>query len=123
MAEVDPQRESTPRVAATAGSGPEAEMMCQILASEGIPAMQQRSIDNPEFGAGGPRNVLVNASDLERARDALGREPTQLTHPKGIDAKTSAPYEPVGIPVPKRSTWDRLLRRAAESTPPPRGDG
>jgi hypothetical protein len=85
--------EHAPRVAATAGNGPEAEMMCQILASEGIPAMQQRSIDNPEFGAGGPRNVLVKASDLERARDALGLEPAQLIQPKGIDPKTSTPYE------------------------------
>jgi hypothetical protein len=123
MAEVDPQQQPTQRVAATAGSGPQAEMMCQILAGEGIPAMQQRSIDNPEFGAGGPRNVLVNASDLERARDVLGLEPAQLTHPKGIDAKTSTPYEPVGIPVPKRSIWDRLLHPAAENTPPQRGDG
>jgi Putative prokaryotic signal transducing protein len=114
--------EQTPRIVATAGSGPEAEMMCQILVSEGIPAMQQRSIDNPEFGAGGPRNVLVKASDLERARDALGLERAQLTHPKGVDAKTSTSYEPVEIPVPKRSTWDRLLHRA-ENTPPPRGDG
>jgi hypothetical protein len=75
MVEDDPQHEPTPQIAATAGSGPEAEMMCQILAGEGIPAMQQRSIDNPEFGAGGPRNILVNASDLARARDALGLEP------------------------------------------------
>jgi hypothetical protein len=123
MAKDDHQQEATPRIVASAGSGPEAEMMCQILASEGIPAMQQRSIDNPEFGAGGPRNVLVKASDLERARDALGLEPTQQTHPKGIDAKTSTPYESIGIPAPKRSTWDRLLHRTAENTRPPRGDG
>jgi hypothetical protein len=83
--------------------------------------MQQRSIDNPEFGAGGPRNVLVKASDFERARDALGLERAQLIPPQGIDATTSAPYEPHEIPVPKRSTWDRLLRRA-ENTPPSRDD-
>jgi hypothetical protein len=43
------------------------------------------------------------------------REPTrtQRTQPKGIDPKTGEPYEPVEIPVPKRSTWDRLLHRAA----------
>jgi len=83
-------------------------MMCQILATEGIPAMQQRSIDNPEFGAGGPRNILVKASDCERARDALGLAPAQLTRPKGRDKDG----EPVEIPVPRRSTWDRLLHRA-----------
>jgi hypothetical protein len=44
--------------------------------------------------------------------------PTQKTQPKGIDPKTGEPFEPVEIPVPKRSTWDRLLERA-ENTPPP----
>lgn len=47
-------------------------------------------------------------------------EPTQQTQPKGIDPKTGKPYEPVEIPVPKRSAWDRLLHRA-EHTPPARG--
>ena len=46
-------------------------------------------------------------------------EPTQQTQPKGIDPKTGEPYEPVEIPVPKQSTWDRLLHRA-ENTPPPK---
>jgi len=44
---------------------------------------------------------------------------TQVTQPKGIDPKTGKRYEPVEIPVPKRSTWDRLLQRA-ENTPPPK---
>jgi hypothetical protein len=44
-------------------------------------------------------------------------EPTQQTQPKGIDPKTGKPYEPVEIPVPKRSVFDRLLDRA-ETTPP-----
>ena len=39
---------------------------------------------------------------------------TQLTQPKGIDPKTGQPYEPVEIPVPKRSTWDKMLKRAAK---------
>ena len=46
-------------------------------------------------------------------------EPTQPTQPKGIDPETGEPYEPVAIPVPKQSTWDRLLKRA-ENTPPPK---
>jgi hypothetical protein len=41
--------------------------------------------------------------------------PTQQTQPKGIDPKTGKPYEPVEIPVPKRSTWDEMLRRAASA--------
>lgn len=116
----DKDREPTPQIAITASNGPEAEMVCQVLAVAGIPAMQQRSVDNPEFGPGGPRSILVKAADLERARDALGLEPTQETQPKGIDRETGEPPEPVEIPVPKRSTWDRLLHRA-ENTPPPNG--
>ena len=38
--------------------------------------MQQRLIDNPEFGASGSRSVLVKAADLARAREALGLEPS-----------------------------------------------
>jgi hypothetical protein len=41
---------------------------------------------------------------------------TQQTQPKGIDPKTGEPYEPIDIPVPKRSAFDRLLGRA-ENTP------
>ncbi|HWD10835.1 MAG TPA: hypothetical protein VG366_03260 [Solirubrobacteraceae bacterium] len=54
------------------------------------------------------------------ADEDTAREPIQLTEPKGIDPKTGKPYEPVGIPVPKRSAFDRLLHRA-ENTPPPKG--
>lgn len=43
--------------------------------------------------------------------------PTQPTRPKGIDPKTDKPCEPVEIPVPKRSTWDRLLHRAEKASP------
>jgi hypothetical protein len=45
-------------------------------------------------------------------------EPTQQTQPKGIDPKTGKPYEPVEIPVPKRSVFDRLLERAGKTPPP-----
>jgi hypothetical protein len=108
----DNDREPTLRIVATAGSGPEAEMICQILASAGIHAMQRRLIDNPEFGPSGSRSVLVKAPDLARAREALGLGPTQPTQPKGVDPKTGEPSAPVAVPVPKRSTWDRLLKRA-----------
>jgi hypothetical protein len=43
-------------------------------------------------------------------------EPTQLTQPKGIDPKTGKPYEPVEIPVPKRSAWERALKRASQGS-------
>ena len=39
-------------------------------------------------------------------------KPTQPTQPKGIDPTTGKPYPPVEIPVPKRSTFDKLLGRA-----------
>jgi hypothetical protein len=45
------------------------------------------------------------------------REPTQPTQPKGIAPTTGKPYEPVEIPVPKRSTFDKLVGRAQR---PPR---
>lgn len=51
------------------------------------------------------------------ADDEQDAEPTQKTQPKGRDKESGEPYEPIEIPVPKRSTWDRLLKRA-ESTPP-----
>jgi hypothetical protein len=40
------------------------------------------------------------------------REPTQPTQPKGIDPTTGKPYPPAEIPVPKRSAFDNLLKRA-----------
>jgi hypothetical protein len=39
-------------------------------------------------------------------------EASQQTQPKGIDPKTGEPYEPIEIPVPKRSAFDELLERA-----------
>jgi hypothetical protein len=48
------------------------------------------------------------------------REPTQKTQPKGIDPKTGQPYEPVEIPVPKRSDFDRLLKRAEKPAKKPK---
>jgi hypothetical protein len=108
----DSDEDPKPQIVATAGSGPEAEMICQILASAGIRAMQRRLIDNPEFGPSGSRSVLVKAPDLARAREALGLEATPPTPPEGIDPETSKPHEPVQAPVPKRGLFDRLLRRA-----------
>lgn len=41
------------------------------------------------------------------------QEPKQKTTPKGKD-KSGRPYEPVEIPVPKRSTFENLVKRAAK---------
>jgi hypothetical protein len=40
----------------------------------------------------------------------------QKTQPRGRNKKTGKPFEPVEIPVPKRSEVESLLRRAAKST-------
>jgi len=40
---------------------------------------------------------------------------TQLTQPKGIDPKTSQPYEPVEIPVlDDDEEFEKLVRRAVK---------
>jgi hypothetical protein len=51
----------------------EAEMLQGLLAEAGIPSVLKRSMgfDNPEFLASGPRDVMVNAGDAERAREVL----------------------------------------------------
>ena len=55
------------------------------------------------------------------SRDTLGclvddNQPKQKTQPKGRDKKTGEPHEPVEIPVPKRSEFDSMLKRAAKGS-------
>jgi hypothetical protein len=40
-------------------------------------------------------------------------QPKQKTTPKGKD-KSGKPYEPIEIPVPKRGTFEKLIKRAAK---------
>jgi len=49
----------------------EAEMIQGLLAEHGIPSMVQRTVDNPEFLAAGPRQVLVPEEAAENAREVL----------------------------------------------------
>jgi hypothetical protein len=53
----------------SAGSGPEAELVKNLLENEGIRCLIRRpaAFDVPDFLAGGPREILVDAIDLERA--------------------------------------------------------
>jgi hypothetical protein len=41
------------------------------------------------------------------------REPTQQSQPQGKDEK-GKPAKPMDIPVPKRSEFDRLLKKAEQ---------
>jgi putative signal transducing protein len=57
---------------------PEAAVICGLLRTEGI-ACEERRTDVgagawEATGSGGPREILVKASDLERARELLGPE-------------------------------------------------
>ena len=53
----------------------EAEMIQGLLEAHGIPSMVQRSVDNPEFLAAGPRQILVPEAAAEKARDVLANAP------------------------------------------------
>ena len=39
----------------------------------------------------------------------------QKTRPRGRDQKTGRPHKPIEIPVPKRGTIERMLKRAANA--------
>jgi hypothetical protein len=53
----------------------EAEMIQGLLGEHGIPSMVQRTIDNPEFLAAGPRQILVPEAAAEDAREVLKGTP------------------------------------------------
>lgn len=56
----------------------EAEMIQGLLGEHGIPSMVQRTIDNPEFLAAGPRQILVPEAAAEDAREVLEGTPGGL---------------------------------------------
>ena len=53
----------------------EAEMIQGLLGEYGIPSMVQRTVDNPEFLAAGPRQILVPEAAAEKAREVLEGRP------------------------------------------------
>jgi ketol-acid reductoisomerase len=53
----------------------EAEMIQGLLSEHGIPSMIQRTVDNPEFLAAGPRQILVPEAVAEEAREVLEGTP------------------------------------------------
>jgi putative signal transducing protein len=62
-----------------AGSETEAQMICAVLRTAGLPAVHRPTNTGAGFGSGmpqtGAQEVLVEAGDLERARDVLAAEP------------------------------------------------
>ncbi len=53
----------------------EAEMIQGLLGEHGIPSMVQRTVDNPEFLAAGPRQILVPEAAAQEAREVLEGTP------------------------------------------------
>jgi hypothetical protein len=51
----------------------EAELLCGRLMEAGIHAMSRKAFGGPEWGLSSANDVLVNAEDLERAREMLGK--------------------------------------------------
>ena len=62
------------------GSEPEAEVICALLRSEGIPCIVQKTnlavgMADASSSGGGPREVVVHAENLARARQVLEDQP------------------------------------------------
>jgi hypothetical protein len=69
------------RTVTTAGHQVEAEVIQGMLREEGIESMvrRARTFDLPQFGGGGPHEVLVGESDYERAY--------QLVHDRELEPR------------------------------------
>jgi hypothetical protein len=70
-------------VVEVAGSEPEAELLCALLASAGIRCTRRQT----NYGAGssdgmpgGPQEIIVHAEDLESAREVLRQPPAEGGH-------------------------------------------
>ena len=62
------------------GSEPEAEIILALLRSEGIPAIAQKTnyavgMADASASGIGPREILVHAENLEKAREILEQQP------------------------------------------------
>jgi Putative prokaryotic signal transducing protein len=62
------------------GSEPEAEVILALLRSEGIPCIAQKTnfavgLADGSLSAAGPREILVHAENLARAREILEHQP------------------------------------------------
>jgi hypothetical protein len=95
MAHDDSQEGRELQVVATAANEPEADLIVQRLAQAGITATSQRTIGGPEWGTSGSRNIYVEATQRERARELLetteGISEEQLAR---LSEQPSPPAEP-----------------------------
>ena len=62
------------------GSEPEAEVIVSLLRTEGIPAIAQKTnyavgLADGALSAAGPREILVHAENLAKAREVLADQP------------------------------------------------
>jgi hypothetical protein len=62
------------------GSEPEAEVIRALLRSEGIPSIAQKTnfavgLADGSLSPAGPREILVHAENLARAREILEQQP------------------------------------------------
>jgi hypothetical protein len=62
------------------GSEPEAEIILALLRTEGIPAIAQKTnyavgMADASASGVGPREILVHAENLEKAREVLEQQP------------------------------------------------
>jgi Putative prokaryotic signal transducing protein len=64
----------------------EAELLQGLLTEAGIPSVVQRSVDNPDFLAAGPRDVKVLAGLAAKARAVLAETMTE----EGVDPEWTA---------------------------------
>jgi len=80
----------------SASSGPEADMISNLLAQEGIRVLIQRpaGFDVPDFLAGGPRDILVPGAAAEAARGLLA---DTGEHPMDPNAPSDADERPVRL--------------------------
>lgn len=67
-------------VVAVVKTGPEADIVCGLLRSNGIDCgfrdTEAIDLSLEEFTAAGPREILVHPSDLEAARELLAAKPS-----------------------------------------------
>lgn len=62
------------------GSEPEAEVILALLRGEGIPCIAQKTnfaagLADGSLSSGGPREILVHAENLAKAREVLAQQP------------------------------------------------